>query len=82
MFEVIALTLGGIAGFTVAGAARSLWLAAVAGAVVGMLVTVVSGELEENVGFLMLDAGQSAIAAVLGATVARATRGRRDSSAP
>jgi hypothetical protein len=71
MFEILALALGALAGWLTVRAGRPLWLAAVLGVLSGMAVTALSGELELSAGFLVFDAGQAGIAALLAGVVAR-----------
>jgi hypothetical protein len=65
MYEVIALALGSLIGWLVGRSGMSLWWAALLGALAGMTVTAASGEIEISAAFLLLDAGQAGVAAVL-----------------
>jgi len=71
MYEVIALGLGGLIGFLVGRTGMSLWWAALLGALAGMTVTAASGEIEISAGYLLFDAGQAGVAAVLVGLLAR-----------
>src|SRR5688500_4606801 len=65
MYEVMALGVGGLVGLLVARMGLSLWWTALLGALGGMTVTGISGELETSAGYLLCDAGRACAAAVL-----------------
>jgi hypothetical protein len=83
MYEIIAVTLGAAVGCLIVSAGWQLWHAALGGASAGALATIVSGEIEVSPAFLLFDASQAAVAAILaGALVRRARRGAAGPTAP
>ena len=78
MFELLPIVGGLGAGFVIGGLAvgRLRWLAVVAaGVVVGSLVALLSGELAESLGFLLVDVPVGVVSAGVGAVVAAARHG-------
>jgi hypothetical protein len=68
MYEIIALLAGVAIGLALRGVSprrKAAALAAGLGVVTGIGVTALSGELEISPGFLVLDAGQTAAAALM-----------------
>jgi len=77
MYEIIAVIADAAASGLVGWARRPLWLAGLLGALAGMTVTVISGEIGLSVGYLVFDAGQAAVAGLLTALLgARIRHGR------
>jgi hypothetical protein len=82
VYEMIALLAGAAVGVALCGVPslrRSMALAVPLGVAAGTAVTAISGELEISPAFMLLDAGQSAVAAVLTLVGARVIRQRRSS---
>jgi high-affinity Fe2+/Pb2+ permease len=77
VFEIIAIVAGLAVGLLVRDVPsprRATALALLLGAAAGVAVTALSGELEISPAFLVFDAGQTALAAVLTLVVARRLR--------
>lgn len=74
MFEVLPV-IGGLGAGFVVGGMTSGWLRwagiLVSGVIVGSLVALVSGELAESLGFLLVDVPVAVLAATVGAALAR-----------
>jgi hypothetical protein len=83
VYEIIALLAGATIGVALRGVPslrRSTALAVPLGLAAGTAVTALSGELEISPAFILLDAGQSAVAAVLTLVGARVVGQRRGSA--
>ncbi|HEV2815142.1 MAG TPA: hypothetical protein VGW10_17945 [Solirubrobacteraceae bacterium] len=78
MFELLPIVGGLGAGFVIGRhfVGRLRWLAVVvAGAIVGALVALVSGELAESLGYLLVDVPLGVVSAGVGAVLAAARQG-------